>query len=524
MSPRPQLRLRPPAVEQPIEVAPEPPSQWVQQLFGIDLRSLALFRILLAAILIADLIIRAGDLTAFYTDAGVLPRDEMTPRPWLYSLHLLNGGAAFQAALFAVAGIAVFAMLIGHRTKLAAIISFVLLCSLQNRNPDILQGGDALLRVMHLWILFLPIGACWSLDAWRARDNRGIRPIGITRTAPHLTLSIASAAALVQVALMYWFTVILKSDPIWWRDGLAVYYALNVDQFSTPLGLRLLEHPSLLKILTHATFWLEIAGPFLAFIPYRNAQFRMLAILLFAGFHFIGLRLTMELGLFSYTATAIWLLFLPREFWDRWLPSLLSRFRLDWSWLPVAPAAASGGPVRPLRLITHCWVSALLLVYAVAWNVRACDFERYSAYFPRDLNWIGSVTGLRQHWNMFAPKPMTDDGWYVFPAKQVSGEIIDLRTGELVSYDKPTLVSATYKNQRWRKYFMNLRRDKYEKNRELIAPWLMDQWNRDHKGDERVVGVQIVYMRERTTKDGVEPPQPVRLFEHLPPAELADSQ
>jgi hypothetical protein len=43
------------------------------ELFGVDLRSLALFRIALAALLLADLARRAGDFTAFYTEAGVLP-------------------------------------------------------------------------------------------------------------------------------------------------------------------------------------------------------------------------------------------------------------------------------------------------------------------------------------------------------------------------------------------------------------------------------------------------------------------
>ncbi|NET13417.1 MAG: hypothetical protein F6K08_11435, partial [Okeania sp. SIO1H6] len=44
----------------------------LEKLFGLDLRSLALFRIGLALIIITDLIIRAGDLTAHYSDAGVL--------------------------------------------------------------------------------------------------------------------------------------------------------------------------------------------------------------------------------------------------------------------------------------------------------------------------------------------------------------------------------------------------------------------------------------------------------------------
>ena len=42
--------------------------------FAVDLRSLALLRVVLAALGLIDLGIRAGDLGAFYTDQGAFPR------------------------------------------------------------------------------------------------------------------------------------------------------------------------------------------------------------------------------------------------------------------------------------------------------------------------------------------------------------------------------------------------------------------------------------------------------------------
>ena len=46
----------------------------VGELFGADLRSLAVFRVVLAALVLTDLASRATDLYAHYTDRGVLPR------------------------------------------------------------------------------------------------------------------------------------------------------------------------------------------------------------------------------------------------------------------------------------------------------------------------------------------------------------------------------------------------------------------------------------------------------------------
>ena len=54
-------------------------AQWwtarILPIISIDLRSLALFRILLGGLLIADLVIRGSDLSVWMTDAGVFPRD-----------------------------------------------------------------------------------------------------------------------------------------------------------------------------------------------------------------------------------------------------------------------------------------------------------------------------------------------------------------------------------------------------------------------------------------------------------------
>ena len=47
----------------------------LQQLFGIDLRTLALLRVGLGVAVLADVVIRSFDLVALYTDQGVLPRE-----------------------------------------------------------------------------------------------------------------------------------------------------------------------------------------------------------------------------------------------------------------------------------------------------------------------------------------------------------------------------------------------------------------------------------------------------------------
>ncbi len=93
----------------------------LRALFGIDLRSLALFRVGLALLLLADLALRLADLEAFYTDFGILPRAAhgalIGAHENLWSLHLVTGSVAGQALLFTLAAACAVALPLGWRTR-----------------------------------------------------------------------------------------------------------------------------------------------------------------------------------------------------------------------------------------------------------------------------------------------------------------------------------------------------------------------------------------------------------------------
>ena len=134
---------------------------------GVDTRALAALRVGLGLLLLADLLGRSRDLRAFYTDAGVLPRSTRAAvvSDWFLSVHALSGDLWWQVLLFLVAGVAAIALTVGYRTRVATAVSWVLLVSLHNRMPVVLNGGDVLLRMVLLWAIFLPLGERWAVDA-----------------------------------------------------------------------------------------------------------------------------------------------------------------------------------------------------------------------------------------------------------------------------------------------------------------------------------------------------------------------
>src|SRR3989344_4961087 len=101
----------------------------LKELFGADLRSLALLRVGTALLLLTDLFYRLPNLVAHYTDEGILPRSILTyftPHP-SFSLHAAGGSWQFEAVLFLIAGSAACALLLGYKTKAATIISWIFL-------------------------------------------------------------------------------------------------------------------------------------------------------------------------------------------------------------------------------------------------------------------------------------------------------------------------------------------------------------------------------------------------------------
>lgn len=288
-----------------------PRAEFLEKRYGLDLRSLALVRIGLAFVILADLLTRMGDIVAHYTDAGVLPRQaaaEILPDGY-WSFHLMGGQAWTQALIFLVAVTLALALLLGYKTRLATIGSWAMIISLHNRNPALIFAADDVLRAIMFWAMFLPLGARYSIDS---ALNTASHPL------PKRFFGVATVALMVQQCFIYMFSAFFKTtSPTWWPEGSAVYYSLSFDQYVTPLGAWLLHLGALLPIFTFFTLVLEWIGPLFLFVPYRSDLFRNIAIVTFILLH-LGFGLTLNLGIFPALSIVTWLAFIPTSTWERW--------------------------------------------------------------------------------------------------------------------------------------------------------------------------------------------------------------
>lgn len=524
----------------------------LSRLFAIDERSLALFRICIGLVLLGDLLTRGTDIQQHYSDLGVLPREALWQlfllSKWHWSLHALTGSVAGQTILFVFAVACAVALILGYRTRLATVLSWLLLASLHARNPMLQYGADHLLRMLLFWSMFLPLGCYWSIDRLRGVVAQGW---------PGRHLSMASAAILLQMFMLYFFSGLFKRNEIW-QGGEGLYLAFSNDMFSKPLAHQFLEYPQLLEQASLVIPWLQFLVPFLLFVPWGTVQFRTLAILVLAGFH-VAIELLLATGVFQYVGLSGLMLFLPGKFWDRLSTGrklgntlqaitnaaraqLLAVFRRDARPEPKSRGRWTYGVVQVLV----CG----LFIYGLAWNIATLTINDYARknsigwmsegpegrFVPRlmhldyavermfgSFGWIGRIAKLHQHWAMFQRGGGSVNGWHVIVGTLSDGREINLLDGgapfDGMSHRKPYPVFALYSNTRWRVYYRYLRFA--ASVREFLPGAISRDWNQQHP-DLQITKLRISSILEESDVTSGRTPEPQEFLWYEGPASGLD--
>ncbi|QWC18344.1 HTTM domain-containing protein [Halorubrum sp. 2020YC2] len=531
---------------------------------AVDPRALAAFRVGLGALLIADLLLRSRSLTAFYTDDGVLPlRAFSADYSTSHSLYALSGEPWAAALLFALAAAVALALLVGYRTRLAALVSWLLLLSLHARNPMVLNSGDALLRMLLFWSVFLPLGARWSVDAVRRADRAsGTEPDGAADAtgadretgddgrpetgddAGSATLgpsgsavaTVATMAVLVQVLLMYLTNAVHKYDSDLWMGGEAVAYVMQADQFTYLLGNHLAGFTGLLRAFTVLWVALLFASPLLLLL---TGTARAALASLFVGMH-LGMAVTIGVGLFPLVAVVGLLLFFQTPVWDAVeravdrpggsTPLARPRERLrppfgtgrspDAPGGSPAPSAASerlarlrGAGLAGLSRGRVLFSTVLPYAFLVLILLSSAGSVGY-AEVPEPADDALDAVDMQQSWQMFAPDPIHTTRWFVAAGTLEDGTERDVLRDSAVDFDRPARAETTYRTSRWRKYLNNVYGADNEAHRSYLANYLCGDWNRTHETGVESVTVHRAYERIHPSNGTVEAANEFEVIEY----------
>jgi hypothetical protein len=213
--------------------------------------TLALFRIAFGLLVTAWTITLAPNLFAFFGPDGIDPgQPERAVGEWGLLAETANPTALVGVFLATLAG--AVALTIGWHARIAALVVFIGIVSIDQRNALISNSGDGLLRNLAFYCMLAPSGAALSMD--RLRTARG-SVWQFPARAPWALRLIQ-----IQLSVAYLSAVWHKVQGETWRDGTAVSYALRMeDVHRLPTPEFLTQSTLVTEVLTFGTLGLELA-------------------------------------------------------------------------------------------------------------------------------------------------------------------------------------------------------------------------------------------------------------------------
>ncbi|HEX3903552.1 MAG TPA: HTTM domain-containing protein [Polyangia bacterium] len=447
-----------------------------------DSRVLAGFRVAVASVMLLDLADRLRDAFTFYTDLGTVSRADVlwvTGRLRPGALFQLTGSPAGVVALLSFGFVVAIALLVGHRTRLANLLCWIFMLSIQDRNLAITDGGDTVLRMWLFWGLWCDLGAGHSVDA-----RRGVR-------SPGRGLGLRFVRA--QLAIIYLMSALSKTG-LSWRHGTAIYYALASTGFTRPSGIWLLSRPTLTAALTFLTLAIEATLPALILSPVRRGACRAAALALGISLH-LGIATAMRVGIFPFVMLAGFTTLVQPAWLDRWTPALV----------PVTPPEPEAR--RPSRLGRGAvavgrialFIAPLLVLIAIVTEQAARLAHRPS---PRLVSRTLNLVEAHQNWSMFAPEPSHTLGRFEAP-----GLLTDGRTVDLADSAAPGLrPHFGWGYSRWEKLGLTLR----DPGNPYLVPFgrfLCRRYNGDTSGP-RLASFKLVLLLSPTPEPGAKAEAP----------------
>jgi hypothetical protein len=294
--------------------------------FTVDRRSLGITRIYLGGLFLYDLVRRVPGMTTWYTNDGLLPNHTHLWRPAANQMFSLMFSASYPgeaAVLFTLFGLAFLSFMVGFKTKIAHILSFIGIVSLHSRCVFLENGGDVVLNLACMWTLFLPMGDRFSVDAvrksLRLRRERTIDELNDRASLPRNTdpaRSLVVLAILLELSIIYYFNALSKTGSTWKR-GTAVHYVLYQERMVTWFGYVIRDHVNyaMSRFMSFVTLILEVTAPLFILSPVARGFTRRFAIIALPAMH-LAFASMLNVGMFSFNMLAWFPMLLTAEDWE----------------------------------------------------------------------------------------------------------------------------------------------------------------------------------------------------------------
>lgn len=266
---------------------------------------IALYRILLGLVLLANFALLLPDVHDWFSDRGTVS---------FAVAGRLAGGAGFSLfkwlphtdavvwTVFLVSCASALTMTLGLFTRTSTVVLFITFVSLHHRNPIILNSGDTFLRIAVFYMMFTQAGAALSLDRL-IRIARGKESGPPKPRAPW-----AMRLIQFQLAFLYLYAFVWKAAGSMWLSGTAVYYTSRIAEFWRFPVPYVFEHLWTIRLWTWATLLIELALGTLIWIKELRYWVLLAGVLLH-----LGIDYSMNIPLFAFIMIGAYVTFVEPE-------------------------------------------------------------------------------------------------------------------------------------------------------------------------------------------------------------------
>ncbi|MDZ8201361.1 HTTM domain-containing protein [Microbacterium sp. SSW1-59] len=236
---------------------------------------------------------------------------------WVRALYSQDSMFLFDLAYGALL-VLVVVFIAGFRTRWVTPVLLLFWVALSTNSTVLTNGGDTLMRIVLLFVVFADLSRHFSVDAWLRRRRPRTAPARTIRrrripdwVAPWLH-NTALILCVYQILLVYLVSSVLKLQGEEWLDGTAIYYALNIDQFRVfgVLSDLVWQFTPVIVLGTWVSLWVQLLFPVL--ILWRPTRYA--AVVLITGMH-LGIGLLLSLWPFSLAMIALDLLLIRDASW-----------------------------------------------------------------------------------------------------------------------------------------------------------------------------------------------------------------
>lgn len=276
-----------------------------------DLRICAVVRIGYAALALVWLAVLYPDLGRWYSANGLVPAptaEKLMPVEGWSLLTVLPQGAAWLHAAYFLAVAHACLLLLGFFSRVNAAALFVWIVSFCHRNGLILDSEDTVFRLVGFFLILMPCGARWSVDAWLKRRLHG--KLASPEGEPSSPAAWGLRLLQIQMCVIFVSAGLCKVQDSFWQDGTAMYFVARLDDYfgRFPAPALLWQTPWLVRLISWSVVAAELLIPALLWLP----SVRRWALAAAVVFHLAN-EYTMHLFLFHWIMLVGWSSFLTAD-------------------------------------------------------------------------------------------------------------------------------------------------------------------------------------------------------------------